>query len=1105
MIKAKVRFVIIAAMLLDLLSVTIYAESAHGSVFSFTRGSLPGDNTVLTAGMNAANDPLQDESSIGTLFTNTNSPEDTLTLKDSTEAGAPIGREGSQMALFAANTWIFVSPASGAYTGTVTLSATLRKLIPPTATVSGRTIIFKLDDRTVGSAVTDKDGVATLPDVRLPDNLNVGIHLDAIHAEFAGDGSYKKSSGIGVLTVTYAPTELRVDNITAPFGSTVTVRSTLISSFTGKGLKDKVITVLINDEIKGMTATDADGVAVMDIDLGSMSVGTYPILVTFLQVIGNYSPNTATATLRIGERPTSLAVENAAGIYGDTVTLRAALSSLGLPLENRTVTFSVNGNPVGTSQTLSDGTASLQFSLAGIDAGSYPGAIKAEFAAENYAPSSASGDLIVQQAPSSVVVLNATGTYDGKVTLSARLTAASSNTPLSGRTLYFKLNGTDKGSAVTGDDGLAALPEVSIAGIPVGTYDDYIEAAFTPLDGNYAPASGKGRLEVSMAATCITVNKITAVYGSKVDLEATLTAYDAPLPGKPIEFRINGQFVGAAITGADGKAVKNCIDLTGLSAGIHPGAFCATFVEADPYKGCSSYADIEITKACTWVSVGDAEVQYSDLVTVTAVVTSAAQENLNCSGGRVEFKYQLKNGPMNTLGTASQAEVRDGHLRFSFEFACGLDPDTYKILAEFTPSDQENFNSSCNKAPYGSLLVEAENALVEYTGPQYFSAPSCGSAAVTLSAAIIDTNDCSRGDISNARVEFREAALGALYNDWEVQATNLPVFLTNPADNTIGSSTTQPFSRTLGQAEVNGTIFDVYTKVRGNYTRLSSPSLVTIGIPGDNHISGGGFVVPDLPAGKYRAKLGSKTDFGFTMKYDKSCQNVPGLVSLIIRGENGKIYQVNSTSVNSLSAYTIDKMPGKAASFTASAELIDITDPFNMVTLGRDLCLTIGIYEESTDKQMNAISITLLGENSELLYSNNWDGSKTLPQRLNMNNGSGTIKVLGSAVLSSVEGEKVIPKEYALFQNYPNPFNPSTTIQYDLPEDSRVRIAVYDILGKEVSLIADGEIPAGRHQAVWNSQDHGSFASGIYILRISAESLNSSKNLISTKKMLLIK
>ncbi|MCU7500535.1 MAG: T9SS type A sorting domain-containing protein, partial [Ignavibacteria bacterium] len=210
-------------------------------------------------------------------------------------------------------------------------------------------------------------------------------------------------------------------------------------------------------------------------------------------------------------------------------------------------------------------------------------------------------------------------------------------------------------------------------------------------------------------------------------------------------------------------------------------------------------------------------------------------------------------------------------------------------------------------------------------------------------------------------------------------------------------------------------------------------------------------------------------------------------------------------SVNSLSAYTIDKMPGKAASFTASAELIDITDPFNMVTLGRDLCLTIGIYEESTDKQMNAISITLLGENSELLYSNNWDGSKTLPQRLNMNNGSGTIKVLGSAVLSSVEGEKVIPKEYALFQNYPNPFNPSTTIQYDLPEDSRVRIAVYDILGKEVSLIADGEIPAGRHQAVWNSQDHGSFASGIYILRISAESLNSSKNLISTKKMLLIK
>lgn len=1582
--NASVRFIINAVLLLKLFSVTIYAESALTSTSSIPGGISPGENPVVTTGLNLTHDLIYAADSRGNVSI----------------SGTPAGSNMNGAALLASGTWIQVSPASGPYTGTVTLSATLRKIFP-VSTVNGRIISFKLDGKSVGSAQTDENGVATLTDVHLPADLNVGPHLTAIKAEFAGDDSYKSSSGIGILTVTYAPTKLTVDNVTGLYGSTVTIRARLISSFTGEGLQDKVITVVLNNEIKGMAATNADGVATLDVELGNMEPGTYPILVTFLQVVGNYSPNTATAALEIKEIPTSLVVSNASGtfggnatlqaaltssgapiggkkisffvngnpagsattlpdgtaalefslagldagiypgavkaefaaadyyasnsasgdltvqpaptelavsnvtgtfstttsfsakltsgayplegrtisfklggifvgtaqtdangtaalsgislqgynagtysgaltadfeaernyasssgsgdltvgqapttltagnssgpykgtailtailtsagnkiggmtisfmlkgipagtavtdenglavlnnvslpeidagtyndiiqasfspsegnysgssatanlevtpastiilvnsaeayygsplslkatltcgivplsgriisftvnnvfkgtaltgqdgvailenvsldglgagvynnhiaagfspqgdnyaactgtadltvkelptsisvststgIYGSNVTLQAALSSFGVPLGDKIISFSVNGNPAGISKTLSDGIASLQFSLGGINAGTYTGAIKAEFAAaDNYAAGSATGDLIIQQAPSSltvakasgtfsgtadisatltsggvplggmtvsfklngallgdaltgmdgiavikdvslsgfdageyngavtadfqasgnyascsasgsliveqapsaIAVINAAGTYDGKVTLSARLTAASSGISLPGRTLYLKLNGVEKGSAVTGEDGVAALPEVSIAGMSVGTHDNCIEAVFSPSGGNYAPSSGKGCLEIGLAPTKISINKITAVYGSKVDLEATLTSYDVPLSGKPVEFRLNGQFVGAAITGADGKAVKNCIDLTGISAGIHPGAFCATFIEDDFYKGCICTADIEITKACTGVLVKAAEGQYSDQVTLTAVVTSSSQENLNKSGGIVEFRYQLNNGPQHTLGAVCKSGVCDGKLVFDFEFICSLDPDTYKILAEFTPSDKLNFNGSCNQAPYGSMLVEPEDALVEYTGLQYFAAPSLtsNSTSLTLSATIKDTADCNRGDISKARIEFREAELGALYNDWEVQATNLPVLLFDLADNTLGSSTTQPFCRTLSQPEINvsGAIFGVYTKVRGYYTKLSYPSLVTIGIPGNDNISGGGFVVPKSSAGKYRGNKGERTDFGFTMKYNKSCENIPGRASIIIRGENNKIYQVNSSAISSLSAYTIDKMPGKAAGFSASAELIDITNPFNQVTLGRDLCLKIEIYEDGKDSQMDAISITLLGENLELLYSNNWDGTKTLPQRLDMNTGSGTIKVLGPALLSAVEGEKIIPKEYALFQNYPNPFNPSTTIQYDLPEASRVKIAIYDILGKEISLIVDGEIPAGRQQAVWNSQEHGSYASGIYILRIAAESLTSKRNLISAKKMLLIK
>jgi len=104
-------------------------------------------------------------------------------------------------------------------------------------------------------------------------------------------------------------------------------------------------------------------------------------------------------------------------------------------------------------------------------------------------------------------------------------------------------------------------------------------------------------------------------------------------------------------------------------------------------------------------------------------------------------------------------------------------------------------------------------------------------------------------------------------------------------------------------------------------------------------------------------------------------------------------------------------------------------------------------------------------------------------------------------------GEDFIPEEYALFQNYPNPFNPSTTIQFDLPEDSRVSVTIYDILGREVIRLVDEAMDAGRYKRTWESQDRSgrSVASGVYFIRIEAHSLVSERMLITLKKMLLLK
>jgi hypothetical protein len=100
-----------------------------------------------------------------------------------------------------------------------------------------------------------------------------------------------------------------------------------------------------------------------------------------------------------------------------------------------------------------------------------------------------------------------------------------------------------------------------------------------------------------------------------------------------------------------------------------------------------------------------------------------------------------------------------------------------------------------------------------------------------------------------------------------------------------------------------------------------------------------------------------------------------------------------------------------------------------------------------------------------------------------------------------------IPVQYGLDQNYPNPFNPSTTIQFDLPEESNVRIIIYDILGREVTRVVDGMMGAGRYNQTWNGQDGTgrSVASGVYIVRIEARSVLSERNLVSMRKMMLMK
>lgn len=95
-----------------------------------------------------------------------------------------------------------------------------------------------------------------------------------------------------------------------------------------------------------------------------------------------------------------------------------------------------------------------------------------------------------------------------------------------------------------------------------------------------------------------------------------------------------------------------------------------------------------------------------------------------------------------------------------------------------------------------------------------------------------------------------------------------------------------------------------------------------------------------------------------------------------------------------------------------------------------------------------------------------------------------------------VAAKETAPAFFALLQNYPNPFNPTTMISWQLPVTSRSRLAVYDMLGREVAVLVDEQQAPGRHSMTWNASG---LASGTYLYRLTAGTS------VASKTMLLVK
>ncbi len=89
-----------------------------------------------------------------------------------------------------------------------------------------------------------------------------------------------------------------------------------------------------------------------------------------------------------------------------------------------------------------------------------------------------------------------------------------------------------------------------------------------------------------------------------------------------------------------------------------------------------------------------------------------------------------------------------------------------------------------------------------------------------------------------------------------------------------------------------------------------------------------------------------------------------------------------------------------------------------------------------------------------------------------------------------------VPATFKLYQNYPNPFNPTSTIKFDIANDSQVKLKIYDITGREIVTLFNSSLTAGTYEAQWNASR---YSSGIYYYTLETEGFR------DTKKMVLIK
>ena len=318
-----------------------------------------------------------------------------------------------------------------------------------------------------------------------------------------------------------------------------------------------------------------------------------------------------------------------------------------------------------------------------------------------------------------------------------------------------------------------------------------------------------------------------------------------------------------------------------------------------------------------------------------------------------------------------------------------IEPGVYELVLTVTDDDLGSDGVTVR------LVVEPEDAIVWYQGPTFAATESArsGSAEIELRSTARDITsavdpghelwDPWPGDIRTARMSWAERLDGGGVGgslcggavDVDAVFADFDVF---DAATSVGVGTCDWPASISGDAQT----WDLATVLSGRYERDSTDddAVVTVAKPLDDFITGGGFLVLENSAGAYAGTDGSKANFGFHVKFNKSGTNLQGGATLIVRAD-GSVYRIKSNAM-----YSLGIGDDGSAQFEAKANLVDITDEDAPVEIGGGLLLQLRVLdvgegaigddevgfalweEQKTGNGPHAVTT------QRLLFSSNWDG-----------------------------------------------------------------------------------------------------------------------------------